>query len=129
MMNKIGEFLNKNLFGKFLSTEDLEGITNRIDKGKKVDIQKPTSYRTDEGEISSEEADWNDEGVNGIASTAIDDVKYSPKTNTASVKWINGDKYYDFDVTPSEMADFTDAFSKGQHVNNVWKQYNRKEGF
>lgn len=128
-ISKIGEFLNKNLFGKFLSTEnDIEGIYGRLDKGKKVEIQKPTSYRNDFGEIAKE-GDWDEGGsVNGIESTAIDDVKYDPGTNTASVKWKNGDKYYDFSVTPDEMKDFTDSFSKGQHVNNIWKQYNRIDG-
>lgn len=129
MENKIGQFLNKKLFGKFLSTEnDIEGAYGRLDKGKKVEIKAPTSYRNEFGEIAKE-SDWNENSVNGIKSTAIDDVKYDPNTNTASVKWINGDKYYDFDVSPDEMKDFTDSFSKGRHVNNVWKQYNRKEGF
>lgn len=76
--------------------------------------------------FSDEKAEENDFGNMKLNSTAIDDVKYDPNSNTASAKWINGDKYYDFDVSPSEMQDFSGAISKGQYVNNVWKNYNRK---
>ena len=85
-----------------------------------VDINAPIKT------FSDEKAEENDFTMGPLNSTAIDDVQYDPNSNTASVKWINGDKYYDFDVSPSEMNDFASSYSKGQHVNNVWKNYNRK---
>lgn len=85
-----------------------------------VDINAPIKTFSDE---QKEESDFTNGPIN---STAIDDVEYDPTTNTASVKWINGDKYYDFDVSPNEMRDFAAAPSKGKHVNDIWKNYNRK---
>jgi hypothetical protein len=65
-----------------------------------------------------------------MPSTAIQDVIYDPKTNTASVMFVDGKKYYDYEVTPDQMEDFINAPSKGHHVATLWNHNPefRKEG-
>ena len=36
---------------------------------------------------------------------------------------------YDYKVSPDEMKEFINAPSKGQWINNIWKNYNRMPGF
>lgn len=140
--NNIGEFLNNKLFGKFVTTLNVEDINKRLDRNKPVSIHAPTSYRTvrkDPGSTYNEtndvkiteEGDWekDDSVVEGVASSAIADVKYDPENEIASVRYVNGDKYYDFSVNPKEMKDFVDAYSKGRHVQHIWKEYNRMPGY
>lgn len=55
-----------------------------------------------------------------VPSTAIEDVIYEPSTNTASVMFTGGKKYYDYEVTPDQMEDFIKAPSKGHHVATLW---------
>jgi hypothetical protein len=64
-------------------------------------------------------------------STAIQDVIYDPKTNTASVMFVDGKKYYDYEVTPEQMEEFVNAPSKGHLVATEWNHNPayRKEGY
>ena len=55
-----------------------------------------------------------------MPSTAIKDVMYDPNSTTASVMFVDGDKYYDYKVSPTEMKDFLNAPSKGHHVSTLW---------
>lgn len=62
-------------------------------------------------------------------STAVQSVTYDPKTNTAWLTFVGGNKQYAYNVTPYELELFANAGSKGRWVNKVWKIHNRKEGY
>lgn len=140
--SKIGRFFNM-LSGEYKGTEDFrKSMDKRLDKGKKLSINKPTSYRTykkdEEGSFINEKNDNPDVGdtrkseedkLAGIQSTAIDNIDYDPKKKIASVTFKGGSKAYDYKVSPSEMKQMIDAPSKGQHLAKVWKKYNRLPGY
>lgn len=62
-------------------------------------------------------------------STAVKSVTYDPKTNTAWLTFVGGNKQYAYNVTPYELELFANAGSKGRWVNKVWKIHNRKEDY
>lgn len=138
--SKIGQFFNV-LNGKYTGTEDYnKSMKKRLDKGKSLSINKPTSYRTYKKENDSFINDKNDnpdvgdtrgsdeDKLAGIQSTAIDNIDYDPKKQVASVTFKSGGSY-DYKVSPNEMKQMIDAPSKGKHINQVWKKYNRMPGY
>ena len=123
----------------------------RVDKGKDVIIKRPSSQRTvikggeflEDGNVkrayseggatiigNRESMYSNDEPkVVDVASSAVDEVKYDPNKNICSVRFVGGDKFYDFQMTPDEFQEFMDSDSKGQWVNYVMKVHNRMPGY
>lgn len=87
----------------------LPKIWKAIEDKKSVTISSPQSSRyTDDGRIYD------------IDSTAIDDVKYDSESEIASVKFVHGDKWYDYRVTPEEFKEFLNASSRGSHAATIW---------
>jgi hypothetical protein len=141
--NSIIRSFNENLRNKYNGTEDKENkISQNIDKGKTVSISNPTSQRTitkgendfTEGqvEIGNTTADNNEDSrVVSRTSSAVENVEYNPKTNTASVTFKGGDKAYDYEVKPGEFNSFLNAPSKGQWIAKKWNHnpHFRKPGY
>lgn len=67
--------------------------------------------KMDNGDISSkvQEVQAN--------STAVDEIKYDPQTKILTVKYQNGNTYYDFPNVPQEVVtEFMEAPSKGRYL-------------
>lgn len=136
MENNVGKFLKKKLDmlkGRFEGTLDgnTEKIMQRVDKNKDVFINKPNSQRTftrgDDGTYASGNVLTGDEqkqnpgsALESIPSTAIEDVGYDPNNEVATIKFAQGDKSYDYSVSPKEFQEFLNAPSKGRHVAKLW---------
>lgn len=110
---------------------DVDKVMKRVDKNKDVFINRPYSDRTftrnAEGSfiggdmlVGNEKASYPDSEVVNLPSTAIADVAYSPENEIATIKFVGGDKAYDYKVTPEEFNDFMNASSKGRHVAKLW---------
>ena len=119
-------------------------MSKRIDAGKLVQVNNPTSKRTfhkDEiGSTIDQQIDIGDErnvlseqGIDSeigeVSSSAIKSIDYDPEREVASVTFHNGTHPYDYRVSPEEMQEMIDADSKGQWLNHIWKYYNRMPGF
>lgn len=135
MENNVGKFLKNKLNllkGHFEGTLDnTEKIMNRVDKNKDVFINKPNSQRTftrgDDGSFASgemlignEQKYYPDSEVESVPSTAIADVAYNTNNEVATIKFVGGDKTYDYKVTPKEFSEFLNAPSKGRWVSKLW---------
>lgn len=132
---EVGKFLKNKLNllkghyeGKDLDTDK---VMKRVDKNKDVFINRPYSDRTftrnAEGSfvggemlVGNEKASYPDSEVVNLPSTAIADISYNPEKEVASVKFVDGEKTYDYSVTPEEFNDFLNAPSKGRHVAKLW---------
>lgn len=110
-------------------------VSKALGKDKEILLMKPTSLRSfsrgDDNTYVSGESQI-DKGLPTeveVASSAIAEVKYDPNRNVASIRFVGGDKWYDYDVTPEEFQQFIDSGSKGRWVSNVWKYENRMPGY
>lgn len=135
MENNVGKFLKKqiNLLNGIYEGKDLnvDKVMKRVDDGKNATINRPYSDRTftrnPEGSfvggemlIGNEKESHPDSEVVSLPSTAIADVGYDPKNEVASIKFVDGDKTYDYSVSPQEFSEFLNAPSKGRHVAKLW---------
>lgn len=68
-------------------------------------------------------------GIPTPDSSAVEDIKWDPQDNTASVKFVNGNKRYTYKADRQEMLDMYNADSKGQKINYDWKFNNRMPGY
>lgn len=141
--------------GKYQGTSgNQEQIQEKIDSGKKVTINNPTSLRTftkgqqtrrqngqfEKRSYTTGEVEIGDTTANHVkkdyaktaerTSSAIQSAKYDPRTNTATIRFAGGNKDYQYEVTPEEFNDFVNAPSKGQHVASLWNHnpHFRKQG-
>ena len=135
---EVGKFLKKKLDmlkGRFDGTLDgnVEKIMKRVDSGKDATINKPNSQMTftrgDDGHFASgqmligdEQKNFEGSKVESVPSTAIQNVAYDPANEVASIKFVDGEKTYDYSVTPEEFNDFLNAPSKGRWVSKVWNR-------
>lgn len=110
-------------------------VSKALDKNKEFILKSPTSLRSfsrgDDNTFVSGESEIG-KGLPTeveVASSAIAEVKYNPQSQVASLRFVGGDKWYDYQVTPDEFKDFIDADSKGRWVNYVWKFDNRMPGY
>lgn len=132
---EVGKFLKNKLNllkGHFEGKDiDVDKVMKRVDKNKDVFINTPYSDRTftrnPEGSfvggemlIGNEKSSHPDSEVVSLPSTAIADISYNPEEEVASVKFVGGDKTYDYSVSPEEFNDFMNAPSKGRWVSKVW---------
>lgn len=120
------------------TTDDksMKKIEKGLSKGKEIQVSNPTSYRS----FDTGKGGYYHTGTAEIgkvpnmkqaarASSAVADVKYSPDSHICKVKFTNGDKYYDYDMTPDEFMDFMNSDSKGRHVNKVMHYENLMPGY
>ena len=127
--------------GEFTGTSGKNSgkINKRIDENKSINISNPTSQRTfhkENGSFIDQQIDIGntmdgsfDAELGEIVSSAIQNVDYDPNSQVASVTFQGGNQSYDYKVSPDEMKEFINAPSKGQWINNIWKNYNRMPGF
>lgn len=111
-------------------------VSKALDKGKEFQLSRPTSIRSFErNDVTGDYRTGFSQIGKGypteveVASSAVAEVKYDPNKNIASIRFVNGDKWYDYDVTPEEFQEFIDADSKGQWINYIWKWNNRIAGY
>ena len=125
------------------SWKDVKDLTKKVEKAlsksnDEIALKAPTSMRYftkgSNGSYLTGDVQIINTGLQQateveVASQAIAEVKYDPKTNICKVRFVNGDKWYDYQMTPDEFEDFMAADSKGQYVNYVMKYENRMPGF
>ena len=110
-------------------------VYKALDKNKEFILKNPTSIRSfskgDDNTFVSGESEIGKSLPTEVevASSAISEVKYNPQSQVASLRFVGGDKWYDYQVTPDEFKEFIDADSKGRWVNYVWKFDNRMPGY
>lgn len=132
---EVGAFLKNKLNllkGQYEGKDiDVDKVMKRVDKNKDVFINRPYSDRTftrnangsfigGDMLIGNEKGSHPDSEVVSLPSTAIEDVAYNPNDEVASIKFVGGDKTYDYKVTPKEFNDFMNAPSKGRWVSKLW---------
>lgn len=124
--------------GIFQTNDNEDLIEDRVDKGKKVTVNNPTSFRSyftgNDGHFISGDytigKDSNADKTVGLASTAIKQVEYNPDTKQCFVTYQGGgDKKYEFEMTPEEFKKFMNSDSKGRYCAKIMKIYNRAPGY
>ena len=128
--------LNQEDEKRFYSTDKMNKLINRVVKGNSVEVKAPTSthfFTRGEGGFSKGKSSLTNEDVSARAiskpSTAIQSVKFDPKTGIASVLFTKGKKWYDYVMNPSQFEDFMNASSKGRYVNEVMHYNNLLPGY
>lgn len=122
------------------SWKDIKDLTKKVEKAldkspQEIMLKAPTSIRSFSRGPDNSYLTGNVTTGKGlsteveVASQAIAEVKYDPKTNICKVRFVNGDKWYDYNMTPDEFEDFMASDSKSQYVNYVMKYENRMPGF
>jgi hypothetical protein len=123
--NRIKERLNESLRNKYQGTADKEArIGKSIEKGKSVTIAAPSSMRTMTTTISSPVArsvptESSTMDIQ-VPSSAVQDIKYNPKTERADVTFTNGKHSYEYVVDNEDMKAFLNAPSKGKFIAEEW---------
>lgn len=102
------------------SEKDIARAKKALAKGKQIELNQPLSERENEMEDVP--------GVEQISthanSTCIADAKYDPKTESLSIRFQSGDKYYDYPNVPkNEVEGLLDAKSKGKFYHSNLRQY------
>lgn len=124
------------------SWKDINDLTKKVEKAlnksdDEIVLKAPTSIRSfAKGNDGSYLSGGVTPGKNmyyptevEVASSAVAEVKYDPQTNICKVRFVGGDGWYDYQMTPDEFEEFMAADSKGQYVNYVMKYENRMPGF
>lgn len=119
--------------------KDIRDMTRKaekvLEKNKSVEINAPTSIRSfsrgDDGTYRSGQVQI---GLGlptevEVASSAVAEIRYSPERNICSIRFVNGDKWYDYSMNQEQFQDFLSSQSKGRYVNNVMKNENRIPGY
>ena len=110
-------------------------VSKAIDKGKKFQLSHPTSIRSfSRGDDNTYRSGDVSVGKSlptevEVASTAVAEAQYDPQRNVASIRFVGGDGWYDYDVSPDEFQEFIESPSKGQWINYIWKYNNRMPGY
>lgn len=121
------------------SWKDIHDLTKKVEKAldkspKEIMLKAPTSMRYftkgSDGSYLTGDVQIIDTGLQQatavqVASSAVAEVKYNPETNICSLRFVNGDKWYDYQMTPEQFEEFMSSNSKGQYVNYVMKYENR----
>ncbi len=102
-------------------------IQQAVDKGRIVKVENLKSSRWGKTNSSGDLYDSSHSGMDysklkeqEVASTAVEDVIYDPKTEELKVKYRNGSTYYSFPGVPEEtFTEFMDAPSKGKYLAYV----------
>lgn len=121
------------------SWKDIHDLTKKVEKAldkspKEIMLKAPTSMRYftkgSDGSYLTGDVQIIDTGLQEatdvqVASSAVAEVKYRPESNICSLRFVNGDKWYDYQMTPEQFEEFMGSNSKGQYVNYVMKYENR----
>lgn len=121
------------------SWKDIHDLTKKVEKAldkspKEIMLKAPTSMRYftkgSDGSYLTGDVQITNTGLQEatdvqVASSAVAEVKYSPESNICSLRFVNGDKWYDYQMTPEQFEEFMGSNSKGQYVNYVMKYENR----
>lgn len=121
------------------SWKDIHDLTKKVEKAldkspKEIMLKAPTSMRYftkgSDGSYLTGDVQIIDTGLQQttdvqVASSAVAEVKYRPESNICSLRFVNGDKWYDYQMTPEQFEEFMGSNSKGQYVNYVMKYENR----
>lgn len=125
------------------NNELYDKLDKALDNERKVEIYKPTSFRTKYSSRTDSSDKGVDIGLNAkehhkegekassyeVASTAVQKMEYNPDTNDCKVTFTSNPKKYNYKMTKDEFEEFYRAPSKGRHVNNVMKQNNRDPAY
>ena len=122
LVNTINEKQNK-----YNTTLKDDEIRNKVLAGEKIEVKRPTSYRsykkgsdgTYSGGSYSIGKGRGNSRVAALASTAIGGIKYDPSTQICKVQFTSGDKWYNFSMTPDEFMRFIDSPSKGRYIQSI----------
>lgn len=121
------------------SWKDIHDLTKKVEKAldkspKEIMLKAPTSMRYftkgSDGSYLTGDVQIVNTGLQEatdvqVASSAVAEVKYNPESNICSLRFVNGDKWYDYQMTPEQFEEFMGSNSKGQYVNYVMKYENR----
>lgn len=121
------------------SWKDIHDLTKKVEKAldkspKEIMLKAPTSMRYftkgSDGSYLTGDVQIIDTGLQQatavqVASSAVAEVKYNPESNICSLRFVNGDKWYDYQMTPEQFEAFMGSNSKGRYVNYVMKYENR----
>lgn len=121
------------------SWKDIHDLTKKVEKAldkspKEIMLKAPTSMRYftkgSDGSYLTGDVQIVNTGLQQatdvqVASSAVAEVKYNPESNICSLRFVNGDKWYDYQMTPEQFEEFMGSNSKGQYVNYVMKYENR----
>lgn len=132
------KFKNKG-YTTISSWKDIRDLTKKVEKAldkspKEIMLKAPTSMRYftkgSDGSYLTGDVQIIDTGLQQatavqVASSAVAEVKYNPESNICSLRFVNGDKWYDYQMTPEQFEEFMGSNSKGQYVNYVMKYENR----
>lgn len=125
---------------KLTKSDDTKKLNKKLKKGKEVKVNKVISSRyynpgsngsflDDDATVASLDDGGNKIEVE-VPSTAVDEVKYDPKTKVCEVKFVSGNKWYKYEnMSEQQFQSFMNASSKGRYVNNVMKVQNRAKGY
>lgn len=153
MLTKIANSIKKSEHAPVYRTpsqNELNKIASDVVKGKVVKIEHPTSERYisstgkspyTEGKYSIDKQDGMNKEVK-IQSTAIADYYFVPDkppkkgeeippeaTGIIAIKFVSGDKYYDYYGTKKDYDDLRNAPSKGRHVTKTMTPKNWLPGY
>lgn len=125
---------------KLVKSDDTKKLNKKLNKGKEVKVNKVISSRyynqgsngsflDDDATVASLDDSGNKVEAQ-IPSTAVDEVKYDPKTKVCEVKFVGGKKWYKYEnMSEQQFKTFMNASSKGRYVNNVMRVQNRAKGY
>lgn len=122
--------------GEFTGTSGNEAkISERLDKGKSINISNPTSFRTYQnvgnGTLNENDIDVGLTSGKGaeLASTAIKSARYDPEDDSLNITYQGGDKEYKFRAGGRQgVREWINAPSKGQ-ITQEWRKTHRYPGY
>ena len=140
----IWEQITKNLRarkGEFTGTSGNQSdIEKAMQKGKSVNINNPTSYRTfhnvGEGTTNSNDIDVGlqsgtnpeTDRVGEVQSTAIENARYDPEDDSLNITYKGGNKEYKFRAGGREgVREWINSPSKGK-ITQEWRQTHYMQG-
>jgi len=133
------KFTNKG-YTTISSWKNIKDLTRKVEKAldkspQEIMLRAPTSIRSFSRGSDNSYLTGNVTTGKGlpteveVASSAVAEVKYNPQRNVCSLRFVGGDGWYDYQMTPDEFEEFMAADSKGQYVNYVMKYNNRMPGY
>ena len=122
--------------GEFTGTSGNEAkISERLEKGKSINISNPTSYRTYQNvgrnTLNKDDVEVGLTSGKGaeLASTAIKNARYDPEDDSLNITYQGGDKEYKFRAGGREgIREWMAADSKGKKTQE-WRKTHRYPGY
>lgn len=125
------------------NNEQYGKLDKALENERKVEIYKPTSFRTKYSSRDNPNEKGVDIGLNAaehhkkgeksssyeIASTAVQRMEFNPETNDCKVTFTSNPKKYNYKMSSDEFEQFYRAPSKGKYVNEVMKTNNHDPNY